>query len=199
LSVKGQKYPPEVLTRDEVLALLRACSKRAPTGIRDAALIALLWRTGLRISEALALKPSDVNPDRATVRVANGKGGRHRTVAIDDRALAYVSRWMDRRRELGFNGRQPLFCTLRGGRLSDGQVRGMLGRRARRAGIERRVNPHAFRHTLAAELVEEGQPLQVVSAWLGHASLDGSAKYLQRIAPADLIAVARSRPDWDAA
>lgn len=61
MSTKGRKFPPEVLKEDEVRALMGACSKRAPTGVRNRALIALLWRSGLRISEALALMPADVD------------------------------------------------------------------------------------------------------------------------------------------
>jgi integrase/recombinase XerD len=197
MSVKGQKYAPEVLQPSEVLALMRACSRRAPTGIRDRALIALLWRTGLRISEALDLKPSDIAAAKGTVSVANGKGGRHRVVGIDDEALAIVERWLDVRRGLGVNGKQPVFCTLKGGRLSGQQVRAMLGRRAAKAGIERRVNPHAFRHTLTAEWVEEGKSLQAIQQQLGHASLDGTAHYVQKIAPTNLVQIARDRPSWD--
>lgn len=197
-TTKGRKFPPEILTQGEVQSLMRACSRTAPTGIRDRALIALMWRTGLRISEALALRPSDVDPSRRTVRVANGKGGRHRIVGIDDDALARLDRWLDTRRELpGVTRSSPLFCTLKGGALSAAQVRAMLKRRSRKAGIARRVNPHALRHTLAAEYVEEGQPLTIIQQQLGHASLDGTAHYLRKIAPTDLVKVAQSRPRWD--
>jgi integrase len=207
MSVKGQTYPPEVLQQSEVVALMSACSRRAPTGIRDRALIALLWRTGLRISEALALRPSDIVAAKGTVRVAKGKGRKHRTVGIDDDALAVVERWLDVRRGLGVNGRQPIFCGIgRGGKkplppglcLHGQQVRAMLARRAAKAGLERRVNPHAFRHTLTAEWVEEGRALTEIQKQLGHASLDGTAHYVAKIAPADLVTIARERPSWAA-
>lgn len=210
---QGKKYPPVVLAADEVRALMAACSRSAPTGIRDRALIALLWRTGLRISEALDLRPGDVDAKRGTVRVGNGKGGKHRTVGIDDDALVLVERWQDVRSARGISGRAPLFCTItedeprpdlrrerreRGTRLSGQQVRAMLKRRAARAGVERRVSPHAFRHTMSAEWVEEGRTLQQIQAQLGHASLDGTAHYLRKIAPVDLVRIARDRPKWDA-
>ena len=127
MSVKGEKYPPEVLQASEVLALMKACSRRAPTGIRDRALIALLWRTGLRISEALDLKPSDIVPAKGTVRVPKGKGGKSRTVGIDDDALAVVERWLDVRRARGINGKQTVFCTLDGGRLAEEHDDHVLG------------------------------------------------------------------------
>jgi len=71
---KGRRLPPEVPTRGEVNALMRACLKRAPTGLRNRALIAVLYRGQLRISEALALKPKDLNRKAGTIRVLHGKG-----------------------------------------------------------------------------------------------------------------------------
>lgn len=193
-STKGQKFPPEVLSEAEVRALMAGCSKRAPTGVRNRALIALLWRTGLRISEALALRPSDIDAERGMVRVANGKGGKHRTVAAGEEALALVGAWAAARAALdGVTGRQPLFCTLQGGRLSSRYVRTAMRRIARKAGVERRVHPHAFRHTLASELQAEGVSLPAIQKQLGHASLDGTAHYLARIAPVDLVEMMRSR------
>ncbi len=185
MSTKGRKFPPEVLTEAEVRGLMAGCSKRAPTGVRNRALIALLWRSGLRISEALALKPSDL--DGSAVRVANGKGGKYRTVGINEEASALVARWMEVRASRGVGGRQTVFCTLSGGPVAARYVRNLLRRLARKAGIERRVNPHAFRHTLASELVAEGVNVVLIQHVLGHASLDGTAHYLRRIAPAELV------------
>jgi site-specific recombinase XerD len=200
--VKGEKYTPEPLDAAEVLAIMDQCSRRAPTGIRDRALIALMYRTGLRISEALALRPSDVDHDRRTVTVRNGKGGpyggpRHRVVGTDDGALAHVAAWEARRAALGVGGRSPLFSTLAGGPLSGSQVRAMLHRRAGHAGIDKRVTPHQLRHSMARELLEEGAALPFIQRQLGHASLDATAHYLNRIAPADLAEGMRSRPGWE--
>src|SRR3954451_2272980 len=76
---KGRTYPVEVLTADEVRALLRACSRRAPTGVRHAALIVVLYRGGLRVAEALALHVRDVNAGAGTITVRHGKGDKRRT------------------------------------------------------------------------------------------------------------------------
>jgi integrase/recombinase XerD len=191
----GRKRPAEVLTEAELRALLAQCSHRAPTGIRDRALITVLYRAGLRVGEALALKVSDVDARQGTVRVLHGKGDRARTVGIDDGALAVVQLWLEARRQLGVpaNGGTPLFCTLDGGELSANQVRQMLRRRAARAGIDKRVHPHGLRHTHAAELVREGVPVNVIQAQLGHSSLATTDVYLRHIAPADVIALGRSR------
>lgn len=84
---KGRKLPPEVLTGSEVNALLGVCSKRAPTGIRNRALIAMLYRGQLRIGEALAFKPKDLDRKGGTLRVLHGKGDRARTVGLDSGAV----------------------------------------------------------------------------------------------------------------
>jgi site-specific recombinase XerD len=189
---KGHRYPAEPLTPGEVSLLLRGCSLRAPTGIRNRALIAVMYRAGLRVSEALALRPTDVNTTDGTLRVLHGKGDKSRTVGLDAAALDTVARWMDKRREYGFrNG--PLFCTLAGAPMSAGYVRDMLKRQCAKAGIEKRVHPHGLRHTHAAELVREGVPINVIRDQLGHSSLAVTDRYLRNVAPADLIALGKSR------
>src|SRR5664279_3617008 len=111
---KGRKFPAEVLTEAEVASLLRACSSKAPTGIRNRALIAALYRGGLRISEALALFPKDVDATAGTITVLHGKGDKRRTIGLDAGAFAVLARWLDRRAALGINGRYRIFCTLKG-------------------------------------------------------------------------------------
>ena len=92
-----RRLPPEVLTDAEVCALMRACSRHAPTGVRNRALITLLYRAGLRISEALSLYPKDLELADGSVRVLNGKGGRSRTVGPDPGAAAIIERWLEAR------------------------------------------------------------------------------------------------------
>jgi site-specific recombinase XerC len=133
---KGRTFPAEPLTRAEVEGLLAQCSPRSSTGLRNRALLTVLWRSGLRITETLELKPSDVDYTGGTVRVLRGKGRKARTVGLDAGGLAVVQRWHDRRRELGLRGGY-LLCTLAGGRLNDRYVRILLARLAERAGIEK--------------------------------------------------------------
>jgi site-specific recombinase XerD len=174
-------------------ALLGQCSRRAPTGIRDRALITVMYRTGLRVGEALALRLSDVDMARGTIRVREGKGRKARTVGIGDGALAVLQLWTGARRGLGLarNGRF-LFCTLAGRPMSYDAVRFMLARRAGNAGIERRVHPHALRHSWAFERSQAGTPVNVIQQQLGHASLLTTDVYLRHIAPADVIALGRA-------
>jgi site-specific recombinase XerD len=141
-----------VLAEAEVRSLLAACSRRAPTGIRDRALLTVLYRAGLRIEEALSLKAADVDPRRGAIRVLHGKGDHDRTVAIDDGAVAVLELWLAERAKPDINGRSKLFCTLQGTPLSANQVRQMCKRRAAKAGIDKRVHPHGLRHTHTAEL-----------------------------------------------
>ncbi len=191
-----RRYPAEVLTEEEVRRLLRACSSKAPTGIRNRALITVLYRAGVRLGEALALQPKDLDPDAGTVRVLRGKGDRSRTVGLDPGAFALMERWLDVRMKLGIGRRVPVFCTLKGAPLRDAYVRVLLPRLARRAGIEKRVHAHGLRHTHAFELACEGHPLHVIQAQLGHASLATTDSYIRHLAPQKVIEVMQGR-SWD--
>ena len=190
---KGRKLPAEVLTRAEIEALMRACSKRAPTGIRNRALIALLYRGQLRISEALGLKPKDLDRKAGTVRVLHGKGDKARTVGLDDGAWAILELWLQSRQRLGLSGRRPVFCTLQGKPLQSRYCRSLLARLGRKAGIDKRVHPHGLRHTGAAELRAEGVDIGVISRQLGHASIATTARYLDHIAPQQVVDAMKRR------
>ena len=155
-SSSSRRRPPEVLTEAEAIALIKACSPRAPTGVRNRALIAVLWRSGLRISEALALELRDVDLEAGSFRVRHGKGDRSRTVGVDEQTSALLARWFDRRRKLSPGARAPIYCTLDGGRIDSSYVRRLLPRLAARVGIDRRVHAHGLRHTYAAELARKG-------------------------------------------
>jgi site-specific recombinase XerD len=190
---KGRTYPPEILDPDEVKGLLGACSNRAPTGVRNRALITVMYRGGLRLGEALALRPSDVDAARGTVTVLHGKGDRRRTVGLDPAAMSIVLRWVEKRKSLGLGRRARLFCTLQGQPLKPSYVRTLLPRLATKAGIDKRVHPHGLRHTHAAELMWEGIPVPIIQRQLGHASLATTDKYLRSIAPADVVEAMQNR------
>ena len=195
-SNKGLKFPPEVYARDEIRALMATTSSRAPTGIRNRALIAVGYRAGLRCFEALALHRRDIDTDDDYLHVRSGKGGKSRKVGIDNGALAMIQRWLDIRKKLGLNGHMPVFCTLKGEPLTNAYVRGLMARLGKKAGIEKRVHFHGLRHTFAWELSEEGVPTKKIQGLLGHSRLETTAVYLAHLAPHDLIEVARSRPEW---
>jgi site-specific recombinase XerD len=177
---KGRKFPPEPLTPGEVAAIIGECSARSRTGIRNRALLTLLYRSGLRVSEALALKPSDVDLKRHTCRVLHGKGDKATVRGFHPSADDALARWIDTRKGLGLrNG--PLFCTLDGGPLSDRYVRNLMHRLADRAGIEKRVHPHGMRHTFAGELRAAGMDVVAISKLLGHSSIAVTNRYLDHL------------------
>lgn len=189
---QGRKFPAEVLSTEQVRALLYAPSSRAPTGLRNRALIAVMYGAGLRLAEALALKPSDVDYDMGQIRVLHGKGDKSRTAGIDDGALGHVARWADRRRSLGIRGRVFL-CCLDGDPLDPRYVRAMLRRCAERAGIDKRVHPHGLRHTHAAELEQSGFTVSEIQHQLGHTSLNTTAVYLNHVSPSARVAKVKNR------
>ena len=153
----------------------------------------MMYRAGLRISEALALFPKDLEIAAGSARILHGKGDRARAVGIDEGTSAIVERWLDHRLALHLGSGEPLFCTLHGSTLHASYVRALLPRLARKAGIEKRVHPHGLRHSFAAELAKENVPLNLIQKQLGHSSVATTSQYLDHIAPQQVIEAMRSR------
>ena len=191
----GSKLDADLLTAAEIERLMRQCSSRAPTGVRNRALIAVCWRCGLRIGEALAVK--DFDADSGTLVVQRGKGGKRRVVGVDSGAVALVSRWLELRGKRRMPSGGPLFCTLAGRPLDQSYIRHLLPRLARKADIERRVHAHGLRHAFAVDLVRSGAPLYVVRDALGHASVATTQVYLSRVGAHEAVDAMRSR-EWRA-
>jgi integrase len=206
---KGRTFPPEPLTQREALALLNACGK-GNAGLRNRALIVVMWRGLLRCQEALDLYPKDLNLDEGAIRVLHAKGDkandpRNRTVGLDPMACAIVARWMEARGKLGLTGRQPVFCVISkptlGSSLHSQYVRGMLKAAGKRAGIEKRCHPHGLRHTGASELADEQADLRLIQAQLGHTNPAVTYRYINHLNPRALMELMRARqwPDPDPA
>ena len=185
---KKAKLEIEVLDESEVLKLIGACSRRAPTGTRNSALLSLLYGTGARISEALDLRPRDLDLDALTVRIHHGKGDRARTSFLFPMAVPYVQRWLDRRRELGIDSRRVLFSTLEGGRMDASYVRHLLKRLKDKVGLEKRLHPHGFRHSHASRLRADGANLHDIQEQLGHEHTFTTFVYLKRVGNGDGVA-----------
>lgn len=204
--------PPEVLTDAEVRSIMKACNLNRITGARNAALIVVLYRCGLRISEAISLQVKDVDLQSGCIRILRGKGGRSRTVGIDPAAATILAAWMRLRTIMMQAVAQhppqvstpavatprhpqafPLFCTTHGTPLAPSYIRRRLANLARQAGIAKRVHAHGFRHTHAAQLREEGVDIGIISKQLGHASILTTVRYLDHIAPTSVIEAIKRR------
>lgn len=179
--------PSEILTPAEVAAILAQTrvglqpSTRYPTVIRNRAMIMLLYRSGLRVTEMLSVRPCDIDMASRSIRVLATKSGHPQTRYFHESATESLTRWLDRRAELGINGRNPVFCTLKGGPLADYYVRTMLREHAASAGIEKRVHPHGLRHTFAVELEASGVSVSEISKLLGHSGVGVTAGYLDHL------------------
>ena len=149
---RGRALPGRSPTVEEIILVMRQAGP-GPYADRTRALIAILWRAGLRISEALALTESDLDPKTGSVLVRVGKGGKRRMVGMDDWGWEHVARWTEHRVQLPIG---PLFCILagptRGRGWSPTAARGELRRLAAEAGARRRFAPHQLRHAHAIEM-----------------------------------------------
>lgn len=197
LDAGGQEpLTDELLTPQEATALVRASSSRAPTGIRNRALVAIMYRSGLRPGEALALMPADVDLDAGTITVPPRKGGTRRVTGIDATTRTLVAAWGVRRGERGIGEERPLFCTLAGEPLKAAYVRELLPRLARRARIRKRVHPLALRYANAAELAEEGLPAPMIDRHLGVAPVGAARRYRRAVSEEDVAAAVAARA-WE--
>ncbi len=172
--------PANVLQEKDIVRLIASMSSTSRIQTRNRALVVLLWRTGLRISEALNLRRGDLflAQDPPFLRVLDSKtqAGR-RTVGAHRDVLDTLESWLAISPSSSY-----VFCTLKATKLDSGYVRAMLAHKGRQLGIAR-IHPHAFRATLAVELVREGVPLPAVRDVLGHHDLSSTDAYLKRVFP----------------
>jgi integrase/recombinase XerD len=196
-SNRGRHFAPEPLTPAEVIQLIGSASNRSASGIRLRAIVGVLYGSGVRLAEALALEPRDVDTQAGTIRVREGKGRKTRLVGIDPRGSALLDRWLDKRKTLGLNARHPIFATYEVGKvgkqLDPRYVRLALARLGRKAGITKRVHPHGLRHSLAFDMAQSGIPTHKIKDQLGHESLAVTDRYVNHLMPADVVEVMRNR------
>ena len=177
---------PVPLSRDEAKALLAACSNTT-AGIRDRAVLTVLYRGGTRITATLAIRPSDIDWDRGLITIHNDKGGKGRTVVLDAEAMDSLRVWNERRKSLNLNGHHTFFCTTNkpalGNRMDSSHYRHLVKELQKKAGIERRCHLHGLRHTAASELLEEGFDIATIARQLGHAHMSTTSRYLHQLRP----------------
>ena len=177
---RGWKTLPKYLSVGEVDALLAQPDVATPRGLRDRALIELVYATGLRVSELVGLRQSDVNLDGAFV-TCTGKGGKERAVPVGDQAAAWIARYLrdGRPRLLRRRSSSRLFVNARGGGAGLSRVGfwKILRGYAAGAGLSQTLSPHVLRHSFATHLLEHGADLRSIQAMLGHADLSTTQIY----------------------
>jgi len=171
-------YLPDVLAPDDVARILDAPPADHPVGIRDRAILELLYACGLRVSELVGLDTDRVDLANQQVRVI-GKGNKERRVPMGDEARERLHRYRSGPRQ-DWTARRPtpaLFVTRRGRRMTRESVWRLVRGWTEASGLRRRVTPHTFRHSFATHLLEGGADLRVVQALLGHASISTTQLY----------------------
>jgi integrase/recombinase XerD len=170
---------PEVLELHEVEAVLSQPDVEDVQGLRDRALIELLYSSGLRRAEAARLGVYDVEPLRGIVRVRQGKGQKDRIVPIGERAVAWVQRYVDEARPelLADTHEQTLFLNRFGQAFCVAGIGQVVKRYLKAAGITKPGSCHLFRHAMATQMLENGADIRFIQEMLGHAHLDTTQIY----------------------
>ncbi len=179
-SPKLDRRLPSFLTIEQVVKLLEAPDLATPQGLRDRALLELLYASGLRVSELVSLNLEQVNLDTNEIRV-RGKGDKERVVLIGKPAAEALSTYLSQGRPKLFGAKirmtNALFINRYGERLIERGVQKILEKYTNIAGIDKRVHPHLLRHTFATHLLDGGADLRVVQELLGHADLSSTQIY----------------------
>ncbi len=169
---KMSRYLPSVLSLDEIDAIISEIDLSDPLGNRNRAIVEMLYSCGLRVSELVGLRLSDLFFRDGFIRVM-GKGSKQRLVPVNGTAIKYVEFYMRDRNGLKIkkNDEDILFLNRRGARMTRVMVFNIVKRYAEAAGIRKNISPHTFRHSFATHLIENGADLRVVQEMLGHESI----------------------------
>jgi len=175
---KPEKRVPSFLSEEEMARFLDLPSSDRALDLRDRALLELLYASGIRVSELVAIDPADVGFAERLVRV-KGKGKKERLVPFGRSAAAALEAWRRARNErLGDRAASDaLFLNYRGGRLTSRSVERIVAKYIRRTAVARHISPHSLRHSFASHLLGRGADLRAIQELLGHASLATTQKY----------------------
>jgi integrase/recombinase XerD len=169
---------PKFLNREQIESLIAAPDEAKPTGLRDRAMLELLYATGIRVSELINLKLSSLDSGLGLLRVT-GKGNKQRIVPVNAAALAIVARYLTEGRPPLLKGRQSsfLFITARGDGMTRQAFWAAIKANGKKVGIFHHLSPHVLRHTFATHLLEGGADLRSLQEMLGHADLSTTEIY----------------------
>jgi integrase/recombinase XerC len=183
---KLPKKLPNFLYLEEMKKMLDQPDAKTPFGLRDRAILELLYSSGMRVSEVVLLNVGDVDLEGGEVRVF-GKGSKERVVLIGSHAKAAIREYVDKgRAEMGRGGgisrrgqkaTGALFLGSRGTRITSRSIERMIVKYARATGIGKKITPHTIRHTFATHMLSGGADLKIVQELLGHASLSTTQVY----------------------
>ncbi|WP_313919528.1 site-specific tyrosine recombinase XerD [Tahibacter sp.] len=170
---------PKALSESEVVGLIRAPDVTAPRGLRDRAMLELLYATGLRVSELVSLRADQINLRQGVLRVT-GKGGKDRLVPLGEEAQDWLERYVAQARPALMRGRitDAIFVTARAAGMTRQMFWVMVKKHGQSAGIaSQRISPHVLRHSFATHLLNHGADLRALQLLLGHSSLSTTQIY----------------------
>lgn len=175
---KKKQHLPQVLTKEEVEKLLRSPNTGQVLGLRDRAMLELMYATGLRISEIINLKLEDLHLTIGTLQTL-GKGHKERIVPVGDEAIKWVNRYLEEARPKLLKQKRSnyLFLNFHGNNLTRQGVWKNLKAEVKKAGIQKNITPHTLRHSFATHILENGADLRIVQELLGHADISTTQIY----------------------
>jgi integrase/recombinase XerD len=176
---KLEQKLPRVLSMDDVERLIEAPDRSKPQGVRDTALLEILYGTGMRVSELIGLNMDDIHLSMGFVRVF-GKGGKERIIPLGGKSITACLRYIEEARPVFIKNQksvEALFVNMRGTRLTRQGCWKLLNGHALKAGIKKELTPHILRHTFATHLIENGADLRAVQEMLGHADISTTQIY----------------------
>ena len=175
---KKKQHLPQVLTKEEVEKLLHSPNTSQVLGLRDRAMLELMYATGLRISEIINLKLEDLHLTMGTLQTL-GKGHKERIVPVGDEAIKWINRYLEEARPKLLKQKRSnyLFLNFHGNNLTRQGVWKNLKAEVRKAGIQKNITPHTLRHSFATHILENGADLRIVQELLGHADISTTQIY----------------------
>ena len=174
---RAEKRLPGFLSVDEIFAVLDGMFPEGVFGLRDKAILELLYSTGIRVSELTGLNSEDFDSERSLVRV-RGKGKKERIVPVGGKAFSALHAYMGEKKAVaGGEFPEPVFINRFGKRITERSIRRILDKYVVKSGLMKKLGPHSFRHSFATHMMEAGADLRSVQELLGHESLSTTQKY----------------------
>ncbi len=180
---KLEKHLPMHMTVDEIFALLDSLPDDTTAHARDKAVFEVMYSTGIRVGELVKLNCCDIDFNIGTIKV-KGKGGKERIVPIGEKAVECVKSYLEKSSGLHkryYTGRNriemPVFLNMRGGRITARSVGRIVEKKVMKFGLQKKISPHAIRHTFATHMLNAGADLRAIQDFLGHSSLSTTQRY----------------------